>query len=119
MADDFEFRLKSLEDRETILYEFMEKLRQDHEDSLKRFEQFEKHIEQNEKRMEQNEKRIEQNEWVIASVVENQRSMIETLGKISRTVDTLVETQGMLIQIIDRVEQKVDDLVKPGKNGHT
>jgi hypothetical protein len=90
MANDFEQRIKGLEDRETILYQFIDKLRQDHEDSIKRFEQ---------------------NEWIIASLVDTQRSII-------KTQDTLVETQGMIIKLIDRIDQKLDDFGKPGKNGH-
>jgi hypothetical protein len=64
MANDFELRLKRLEDREVILYSYIDELRgwivelrEEHKESRKR---------------------IEQNEWMIASLVETSRGIIET-----------------------------------------
>jgi uncharacterized coiled-coil protein SlyX len=147
MANDFELRLKALEDREAILYRYIDELRKwalesraEHEDSRKHFDLI--------------DKRIEQNEWVISTVVETQRSMIETQNKILerqdfifetlkrvlerqdsmfeaiksiletqskliQTVNGLVETQGIMIKAIERIDQKVDSLINPGKNGHS
>jgi hypothetical protein len=105
MANDFELRLKRLEDREVILYGYIDELRAN---SVKLDRQHDEML-----------KRIEQNEWMIASLVETTRSMIETQGRIIQTQDTLVETQGMILKLMDRMDQKLDNLSKPGKNGHS
>jgi len=68
MADDFELRIKGLEDRELILYQFIDKLRQDHEDSLKRFEQ---------------------NELMIREIVEMQSDMLKLLDRMDQKLDNL------------------------------
>jgi hypothetical protein len=70
MADDFELRLKGLEDRETILYQFIDKLQQDHEDSLKRFEQ---------------------NELMIREIVEIQGDMLKLLDRMDQKLDDLLK----------------------------
>jgi hypothetical protein len=71
MADDFELRLKGLEDRETILYQFIDKLQQDHEDSLKRFEQ---------------------NELMIREIVEIQGDMLKLLDRMDQKLDDLLKS---------------------------
>ena len=118
MANDFEIRLKSLEDREAIFYEFIDKLRQYHEDSLKRFEQNENRIEQNENRIEQNEEglrvereRIDQNEQRID---QNERMIVALTVKL----DDFGETQKLMLRILDRMGESLNDLSRPGKNGN-
>ena len=68
MANDFELRIKGLEDREAILYQFMDKLRQDHDDTLKRFEQ---------------------NELMIHEIVEIQGDMLKLLERMDQKLDNL------------------------------
>ena len=75
MANDFELRLKALEDRETIFYQFIDKLRQDHEDSIKRFDQV--------------DKRMEQNELMIGEIVEIQGDMLKLLDRMDQKLDDL------------------------------
>lgn len=90
MANDFEGRLKGLEDREAILYQYIDEVRAN---SAKLDRQHEEML----KRIDENEARIGQNE--------------QMMGR-------LVETQGMMLQIIERMDQKLDNLGKPGTNGH-
>ena len=137
MANDFEFRLNTLESdfsklREyvPILYGFIDELRanslkldRQHDEMLKRMEQNEFAL--NEFRI-RSEERMAQNEKMIASLVSTQENLVSNQGKFLSTQDnlvltqnTLVETQGMILQLIDRIDQRLDNLGNPSKNGHS
>ncbi len=112
MANDFEGRLKGLEDREAILYQYIDEVRAN---SVKLDRQHEEML----KRMAENEERIGQNEGMLGTLVGTQGMMLQRIEQNEQMMGRLVETQGMMLQLLERMDQKLDNLGKPGTNGHT
>ena len=118
MANDFEIRLKALEGRETIFYQFIDELRSWGVSSRQETAEIRAEVREiraeakellevaNELRAghKETQTRIDQNERMIVS--------------ITVKLDEFGETQRMILRILDRMGESLNDLGRPGKNGN-
>ena|ERR1035441_6624314 len=110
-------RVTDLEERESILYGFMDDLRTYMKKMDARLDQHEEDLRKADERIAQNEEglrvereRIDQNERMIVSLSVKQDDLAQSLK-------SQAEMLGMVLRVLDRIDKKLDDRDQPGKNG--
>jgi chromosome segregation ATPase len=143
MANDFEGRLKAVEEREAIMYTYIDELRamslkldREHEQTVARVAALEE-------RAERFDNRLERIEELLVRVVQTQDLLIERVDRLEDMMGKIVETQRMIVKLMDHtdsrldgidqnlagvngkldrldsIEHKLDDLLRRGTNGHS
>ena len=133
MPDDFERRIKLIEDREAIMYRYIDELgamsvRQEvrireNEDTLRRVVAIQERMASAQERMDAWLQTVElqnhQHADLLGQLVESQGMLVKMFDRMDARLDEMPPRFDKLDRRFDQIEQKLDNLTNPGQSGQS